>query len=51
MNTTKCIGCEVADCMYNKNGKHCSLDNICVGNDCSANSEFCTCCKNYRCKI
>lgn len=44
------IGCEVSDCMYNCDGKNCTLDRIMVGNTCDCDAEKCTCCENYRCK-
>lgn len=44
------IGCEVSDCMYNCDGKNCTLDRITVGNTCDCDAEKCTCCENYRCK-
>ena len=42
------IGCEVTECMYNCDGKNCTLDKITVGNDCNCDAESCTCCENYR---
>ena len=44
----KSIGCEVSDCMFNCDGKNCTLDKITVGNDCNCDAESCTCCENYK---
>ena len=42
------IGCEVFDCMYNCNGKNCTLEHIVVGNTCDCEAEKCTCCENFK---
>lgn len=42
------IGCEVSECMFNCDGKNCTLDKIVVGNTCDCDAESCTCCENYR---
>ena len=42
------IGCEVSDCMFNCEGKNCTLDHIVVGSTCACDAESCTCCENYR---
>ena len=44
------IGCEVSDCMFNCEGKNCTLDKIVVGNTCDCEADKCTCCENYRSK-
>ena len=41
------IGCEVSECMFNCEGKNCTLDKIVVGNTCDCDAESCTCCENY----
>ena len=42
------IVCEVSGCMYNCEGKNCTLDRIVVGNTCNCDADSCTCCENYR---
>ena len=37
------IGCEVTECMYNCDGKNCTLDKITVGNDSTCEAERCLC--------
>lgn len=42
------IGCEVSDCMFNCEGKNCTLDRIMVGNTCDCSADKCTCCENFQ---
>ncbi len=42
------IGCEVSDCMFNCDGKNCTLDHIMVGNNCDCDAESCTCCESFK---
>ena len=39
------IGCEVSECVFNSEGKNCTLDRIVVG--CGCNEETGTCCEIY----
>ena len=48
MKINQSIGCEVSDCMFNCDGKNCTLDKIVVGNTCDCDAEKCTCCENYK---
>lgn len=41
------IACDVSTCKHNHNGCNCTLDKIQVGNTCSCDDEYCTCCKSY----
>ena len=43
----KSIGCGVTECKYNREGKHCTLAKIHVGNTCDCDAETCTCCDSY----
>ena len=42
----RAICCEVSECVFNSEGKNCTLDRIVVG--CGCNEENCTCCENYK---
>ena len=42
------IGCEVTECMFNCEGRNCSLDKITVGNTCDCEADKCTCCENLK---
>ena len=48
MKINQSIGCEVSDCMFNCDGKNCTLDKIVVGNTCDCDAEKCTCYENYK---